>query len=334
MAAHVDVEVGERTVRITNPDRVYFPALGQTKLDLVRYYISVGDGIVRALRDRPCMMHRFPSGVQEGEKDEGGKGGAEGGKGGAEGGKGGAGGKVHQKRVPHGAPPWLETVRVYFPRYGRHADELCVTELASVVWAVQMSTVEFHPWNSRRADTERPDEWRIDLDPMPRCGFDVVRRVARISREILDELGVQGWPKTSGGSGLHIYLRIEPRWGFADVRRAAHAFAPEVERRAPGEVTTTCWRKDRDPTALFVDYNQNARDHTIASAYSVRGVPEATVSTPVTWDEIDDVDPRDCTIATVPERFARLGDLHAGIDDHAYRLDTLLEWADRAGLAE
>ncbi len=318
MAAEAaELEVGGRTVRITNPGRVYFPARGETKLDLARYYMSVGDGIVRALRDRPCMMHRFPSGVQEG-----GKGGAE----------GWAKGKVHQKRVPAGAPPWLETVRVYFPRYGRHADELCVTELASVVWAVQMSTVEFHPWNSRRADTERPDEWRIDLDPMPRCGFDVVRRVAHLSREILDELGAPGWPKTSGGRGLHIYVRIEPRWGFADVRRAAHAFAREVERRAPDQVTTTWWRKDRDPAMLFVDYNQNARDHTIASAYSVRGVPEATVSTPVTWDEIDDVDPRDCTIATVPQRFARLGDLHAGIDDHAYRLDTLLEWADRDGL--
>jgi DNA ligase D len=313
----VELEVSGRTVRITNPDRVYFAARGETKLDLARYYMSVGDGIVRALRERPCMMHRFPSGVVAGEKA---------------GGKGGAYGKVHQKRVPNGAPPWLETVRVSFPRYGRHADELCVTELASVVWAVQMSTVEFHPWNSRRADTERPDEWRIDLDPMPQCGFDVVRRVAGVSREILDELGAVGWPKTSGGRGLHIYVRIEPRWGFGEVRRAAYAFAREVERRAPGEVTTTWWRKDRDPATLFVDYNQNARDHTIASAYSVRGVPEATVSTPVTWDEIDDVDPRDCTIATVPGRFARLGDLHAGIDDHAYRLDTLLEWADRDGL--
>jgi DNA ligase D-like protein (predicted polymerase) len=220
-------------------------------------------------------------------------------------------------------------VRVDFPRYGRHADELCVTELASVVWAVQMSTVEFHPWNSRRADTERPDEWRIDLDPMPRCGFGTVRRVAHVTREVLSELGAVGWPKTSGGNGLHIYVRIEPRWGFADVRRAAHAFAREVERRAPGEVTTTWWRKDRDPAKLFIDYNQNARDHTIASAYSVRGVPEATVSTPITWDEIDDVEPRQCTIATVPGRFAQLGDLHKGIDDDAYSLDTLLEWADR-----
>jgi DNA ligase D len=306
MAAQLELEVGERTIRVTNPDRVYFPARGETKLDLARYYIAVGDGIVRALRERPCMMHRFPAGV--------------------------AGEKVHQKRVPAGAPPWLETVRVSFPRYGRTADELCVTELASVIWAVQMSTVEFHPWNSRRADTERPDEWRIDLDPMPQCGFDTVRRVAGIAREVLDELGAVGWPKTSGGNGLHVYVRIEPRWGFADLRRAAHAFACEVERRAGGDVTTTWWRKDRDPRSLFVDYNQNTRDHTIASAYSVRGVPEATVSTPISWDEIDDVDPREFTIATVPDRFSKLGDLHAGIDDHPYAIEPLLDWADRDGL--
>jgi DNA ligase D len=306
MADHVDVEVGERTVRITSPDRVYFPARGETKLDLVRYYMSVGDGIVRALCERPCMLHRFPSGV--------------------------AGQKVHQKRIPSGAPDWLQTVRVDFPRYGRHADELCATELASVIWAVQMSTVEFHPWNSRRDDTERPDEWRIDLDPMPLCGFDTVRRVAGVVHEVLDELGVVGWPKTSGGNGLHIYVRIEPRWGFTEVRRAALAFALEVERRAPEDVTTTWWRKDRDPAKLFVDYNQNARDHTIASAYSVRGVPGAMVSTPITWEEIESVDPKAFTIATVPRRFAELGDLHAGIDDGAYSLRNLLDWADRDGL--
>ncbi|HET9137722.1 non-homologous end-joining DNA ligase [Actinophytocola sp.] len=301
----IELEVGHRTVRITNPDRVYFPARGETKLDLVNYYLSVGDGIVRAVRERPCMMHRFPSGV--------------------------AGDKVHQKRVPHGAPPWLETVRVTFPRYGRHADELCVTELASVAWAVQMSTVEFHPWNSRRADTEKPDEWRIDLDPMPDCPFDRVRRVTHVVHEILDELGAVGWPKTSGGKGMHIYVRIRPEWGFTDVRRAALAFAHEVERRAPDDVTTTWWRKDRDPNLLFVDYNQNARDHTIAAAYSVRGNPEATVSTPITWAEVDDVDPRDFTIATVPARFAELGDLHEGIDDAVFSLEPLLEWADRDG---
>jgi DNA primase len=167
---------------------------------------------------------------------------------------------------------------------------------------------------------------------MPRCEFATVRRAARIVHEILDELGIAGWPKTSGANGLHVYVRIEPRWGFADLRRAAHAFAREVERRAPGEVTTTWWRKDRDPTVVFVDYNQNARDHTIASAYSVRGVPEATVSTPITWDEIDDVDPRQFTIATVPARFAKLGDLHQDIDGSAHSLDTLLEWAERDGL--
>ena len=301
----VELEVGHRTVRISNPDRIYFPARGETKLDLVNYYLSVGDGIVRALRERPCMLHRFPTGV--------------------------AGEKVHQKRVPHGAPPWLNTVRVDFPRYKRHAYELCVTELAHVIWAVQMSTVEFHPWNSRAADTEKPDEWRIDLDPMPDCGFDRVRRVAHVAHEVLDELGAVGWPKTSGGRGLHVYVRIEPRWGFRDVRRAALAFAREVERRAPDDVTTTWWRKDRDPTTLFVDYNQNARDHTIASAYSVRGNPEGTVSTPIRWDEIDDVEPGDFTIATVPDRFAKLGDLHEGIDDAVFSLDTLLEWADRDG---
>jgi len=310
-SAGVELEVGDRTVRISNPHRVYFPVGGHTKLDLVDYYVSVGDGIVRALRERPCMLHRFPTGV--------------------------GGEKVHQKRLPHGAPPWVETVRVHFPRYNRDADELCVTELASVIWAVQMSTVEFHPWNSRRGDTEKPDEWRIDLDPMPGCDFTTVQRVAHVAHEVLDELGAVGWPKTSGGSGLHVYVRIEPRWGFSDVRRAALAFAREVERRAPDDVNTTWWRKDRDPTTVFVDYNQNARDHTIASAYSVRGVAEATVSTPIRWHEIDDVVPQECTISTVPARFAELGDLHAGIDDAAFSLEPLLEWADRderAGAAE
>jgi DNA ligase D len=298
-----EIEVGSRTVRLSNPDRVYFPASGTTKLDLAEYYLAVGDGIVRALRERPCMLHRYPTGI-DGEK-------------------------VHQKRLPNGAPAWVETVPVFFPRFSRTVDELCVTRLADVVWAVQMSTVEFHPWNSRRADVERPDEWRIDLDPMPDCPFDRVQRVAHVAHEVLDELGATGWPKTSGGDGLHVYVRIRPDHGFDDVRRAALAFAREVERRAAGEVTTTWWRKDRDPSAVFVDYNQNARDHTIASAYSVRGTPEATVSTPIRWDEIDDVDPRDLTIATVPKRFAALGDLHAGIDDAVFDLAPLLEWADR-----
>jgi DNA ligase D len=299
----IELEVGDRVVRISSPDRVYFSARGETKLDLARYYLSVADGIVNALYHRPCMLHRFPDGV-DGEK-------------------------VHQKRLPRGAPEWIETVRVLFPRYQRYADELCVSHPADVIWAVQMSTVEFHPWNSRRDDTEKPDEWRIDLDPMPEANYDDVRRVAALVEEVLAELGAVGYPKTSGGKGLHIYVRIPPVHGFADVRRAAWAFAREVERRSDGLVDLTWWRKDRDPASIFVDYNQNARDHTIASAYSVRGTPLGLVSTPVRWDEIADADPRDFSIATVPARFAELGDLHADIDDHPYALDTLLEWAER-----
>jgi DNA ligase D len=299
----IEIEVGARTVRISNPDRVYFSARGETKLDLVKYYLSVGDGIVRALRERPCMLHRFPKGTDEK--------------------------KVHQKRIPQGAPEWLQTVHVTFPRFNRTADELCVTELASVIWAVQMSTVEFHPWNSRRGHVETPDEWRIDLDPMQQCPLERVKRVARVAHEVLDELGAVGWPKTSGGSGIHNYVRITPEHGFGDVRRAALAFAREVERRAPGEATTTWWRKDRDPRSVFVDFNQNARDHTIASAYSVRGFPDATVSAPFAWDELDDVEPRELTIATMGARFAERGDLHAGIDEAVYSIEPLLEWADR-----
>ncbi|MGZ4429543.1 MAG: non-homologous end-joining DNA ligase [Nocardioidaceae bacterium] len=307
----VELEVDDRVLRISNPDRVYFPARGETKLDLVEYYLSVGGGIVNALFERPCMLHRFPTGV--------------------------SGEKVHQKRLPAGAPPWMETVRLHFPRWNRTADELCVTEIAQVIWAVQMSTVEFHPWNSRRADTEKPDEWRIDLDPGPLCDFDTVRRVAHVCHEVLDELGATGWPKTSGGKGLHIYVRIEPEHGFSEVRRAALAFAREVERRAPEDVTTTWWRKDRDPGALFVDYNQNARDHTIACAYSVRDNPEGTVSAPVRWDEVDDALPGDFTIATMPARFAEIGDLHEGIDQAVFDIAPLLEWAardERAGKEE
>ncbi|MET0187853.1 MAG: non-homologous end-joining DNA ligase [Pseudonocardia sediminis] len=298
----VELTIGDRTVRLSSPDRVYFPARGETKLDLARYYESVGEGIVRALRDRPCMMHRFPKGV--------------------------SGDKVHQKRLPRGAPDWVRTVRVHFPRYNRTADELCVAHPADVVWAVQMSTVEFHPWNSRAADVEAPDEWRIDLDPMPETSYDDVRRVAHVAHEVLDELGAVGFPKTSGGKGLHVYVRIPPDHGFADVRRAAHAFAREVGRRCD-RVDLNWWRKDRDPSKVFVDYNQNARDHTIASAYSVRGVPEARVSAPLRWDEIDDAEPGDFTIATMPARFAELGDLHAGIDDAVFDIAPLLEWADR-----
>lgn len=297
-----EVEVGGRTVRISNPDRVYFPDLGLTKLDLVHYYLAVGEGIVNALRERPCMMHRFPDGT--------------------------AGERVHQKRLPKGAPDWMETVHVTFPRWNRTADELCVTELAHVVWAVQMSTVEFHPWNSRRGHVEQPDEWRIDLDPGDECDFATVRRVGGVAREVLDELGAVGWPKTTGSKGIHVYVRIPPEHGFSEVRRAALAFAREVERRTD-EATTTWWRKDRDPRKVFVDFNQNARDHTIAAAYSIRATPDARVSAPLTWEEVPDCDPADFTVQTMPQRYADLGDLHAGIDDAVFDVAPLLEWAER-----
>lgn len=299
----IEVEVDSRTVRISNPDRVYFPEPGWTKHDLVDYYLAVGPGIVNALRERPCMLHRFPKGLP--------------------------GGKVHQKRIPGGAPDWVETVRLHFPRYDLHADELCVTELAQVIWAVQMSTVEFHPWNSRRADTERPDEWRIDLDPGDDCDWATVQRVVPVVHEVLDELGAVGWPKTSGGTGLHVYVRIRPDFGFSEVRKVAYAFACEVERRAPELVTTTWWRKDRDPTKVFLDYNQNARDHTIAAAYSIRGNDWATVSAPVTWDEVADCEPMDFTVATMPQRFADLGDLHADIDSAVFDIAPLVERSRR-----
>ena len=298
---YTEVTVGARTVRVSHPDRVYFSTRGETKLDLVNYYLAVGDGIVRALRERPCMLHRYPDGV-DGEK-------------------------IYQKRLPKGAPAWVQTAEVKFPS-GRSAAELCVTELASVVWAVQMSTVEFHPWHSRRADTEHPDELRIDLDPQPGAGLDEAKRVAAIVHETLDELGAVGWPKTSGSRGIHVYVRIEPRFGFREVRRAALAFAREIERRAPDLVTTAWWKEERT-RAIFVDYNQNARDRTIASAYSVRGRPWGPVSAPVTWSELPDVETEDFTIATMPERFARYGDLHDGIDEAVWSIEPLLDWADR-----
>ncbi len=297
----VDLEVGDHTVRISHPERVYFSTRGETKLDLVRYYLSVADGIVRALRDRPCMLHRYPNGV-DGEK-------------------------IYQKRLPKGAPDWVETATVYFPS-GRSASELCVTKIADVVWAVQMSTVEFHPWHSRRADTERPDELRIDLDPQPGTGFEEAKIVAEVVHDTLDELGAVGWPKTSGSRGIHVYVRIEPRFGFREVRRAALAFAREIERRAPRLVTTAWWKEERGQQ-IFVDYNQNARDRTIASAYSVRGKPWGPVSAPVTWAELPDVEIDDFTIATMPARFAQLGDVHAGIDEAVWTIEPLLEWADR-----
>ena len=308
-APFVELEVGGRAVRVTNPDKVLFPARGETKLDLVRYYLAVGEGIVRALYERPTQLRRFPDGV-EGEA-------------------------IYQKRVPKHRPDWVETARVTFPS-GRHADELCVTELAQVAWAANLAVVDFHPWPSRRRDPERPDELRIDVDPQPGTSFADAKRVAGVVRETLAELGFTGWPKTSGSRGVHVACRIEPRWEFPVVRRAALAFAREIERRLPGLVTTAWWKEERGER-VFIDYNQNARDRTIASAYSVRGRPDATVSAPVAWDELPDVETEDFTIATVPARFAALGDVQAGIDEAVCDLRVLLEWVEReeaAGIGE
>lgn len=313
MGEAVEYQVDGRTVRVSNPDRMYFPDRGFTKRDVVEYYIAVGDGILRALRDRPTTMERWPSGVFEGARlatrqDS-------------------RGDAFYQKRVPKNAPPWVRTARIAFPS-GRTADEVCPTELAVVAWAANLGTITFHPWPVRRADVDHPDELRIDLDPQPGTDFGDAVSAAQRAREVLEELGIVGFPKTSGGRGVHIYVRIRPEWTFVQVRRAAIAFARELERRDPDRITTSWWKEERG-VKVFVDYNQMARDRTIASAYSLRPNARATVSTPVTWDELSDVEPNDFDLGTVPARLAQRGDPHAGIDDAAYPIDLLLEWADR-----
>jgi DNA ligase D len=297
----VELEVGKRTVKVTNPDKVFFRKRKETKLDLVQYYLAVGDGIVRALYERPTQLKRHPDGA-EGEA-------------------------IYQKRVPQHRPDWIETATVTFPS-GRTADELCVTELAQVAWAANLGTLDFHPWPSRRKDVEHPDELRIDIDPQPGTTFKHAKQVAGIVQETLDELGYVGWPKTSGNRGIHIACRIEPKWGFQEVRRCALAFAREIERRAPKLVTTAWWKEERGKR-VFIDYNQNARDRTIASAYSVRARPDATVSAPFRWDELDGIVTEDFTMATMPARFAELGDVQAGIDDSLCELEKLFEWVER-----
>jgi DNA ligase D len=319
-ATAVEIDAGGQALRVSSPEREIFPATERTapvsKLQVVEYYLAVGPGIMRALRERPVTLERWPKGVQPGmvlstrEQRSGGD-------------------AFFQKRVPKGAPPYLETVRIQFPS-GRYADEICPTELAVVGWAAQMGTITFHPWPVRRADVDHPDELRLDLDPQPGTDFDDAVRVAATAREVLEELGFTGFPKTSGGRGLHIYVRIEPRWSFTDVRHAAIAFGRELERRRPGEVTTKWWKEERG-TRVFVDYNQNARDRTIASAYSIRPKPGATVSAPLTWEELPEVQPEDFTVASMPARFAQVGDLHERIDDTAYSLEPLLELYERQG---
>jgi DNA ligase D len=296
----VELEIGGRTVRVSNPDKVFFAARGETKLDLVNYYVAVGEGIVRALWERPTQLKRHPDGA-EGEA-------------------------IYQKRVPEHRPEWVEAVRVRFPS-GRHADELCVTEVAQVAWAANLGTIDFHPWPSRRGHVENPDELRIDIDPQPGTDFSDAKRVAVVVKDVLDELGYTAWPKTSGNRGIHIACRVEPKWSFPEVRRCALAFAREVERRSP--LVTTAWWKEERGARVFIDYNQNARDRTIASAYSVRARRDATVSAPVTWDELPDVETEDFTIPTMLERFAKLGDVQAGIDDVVCDLRKLFEWVER-----
>jgi DNA ligase D len=300
-AEAIELDVGGHAVRISNPEKVFFAERGETKLDLARYYMAVGDGIVRALYERPTQLKRHVDGAESEP--------------------------IYQKRVPQKRPDWLGTVRVRFPS-GRHADELCVTELAHVIWAVNLATLDFHPWPSRRAHVDRPDELRIDIDPQPGTTFAEAKRVAAVVREVLDEIGYTGWPKTSGNRGIHVACRIEPNWSFPEVRRCALAFAREVERRMPSLVTTAWWKEERGER-VFIDYNQNARDRTIASAYSVRARRDATVSAPVSWDEIADVETEDFTLATMPARFAELADVQAGIDEAVCDLRLLLEWVER-----
>jgi DNA ligase D len=300
---YIELDAGGRTIKVSNPDKIYFPEIGATKRELVEYYISVGEGALRALDHRPTYLKRHPDGVLTEA--------------------------IYQKRMPAKHPDWLKTVTVRFPS-GRSADALCVTEIASIAYCANLATIDFHPWPTRCADVEHPDELRIDIDPQPGTDFDEARRVAFVVREVLDELGVIGFPKTSGSRGIHVNVRIEPRWTFTEVRSSAIALAREVERRVP-ELATTAWWKEERGEKVFIDYNQNARDRTVASAYSVRAKPYAPVSTPLTWEELADADPRDFDIRTVPPRFAELGDVHAAIDDRAFSIETLLEWFAKDG---
>ena len=308
-----EIEVAGRTLRLTSPDRVYYPARGFTKRDVFEYYLAVEDGIMRALRDRPTTLERWPKGVFEGAKlatrqDN-------------------RGDAFYQKRVPKTAPEWLQRAEIAFPS-GRTAEELCPADLAHVAWAAQQGTIVFHPWPVRRSDVESPDELRIDLDPQPGTDFAHAVQAAGEVRAMLAELGAVGWPKTSGGRGVHIYLRILPRWSFTQVRRAVIAFGRELERRRPDLVTTSWWKEERGER-VFLDYNQMARDRTIACAYSLRANQRGKVSTPVGWDELPDCEPDDFDLRTVPPRLADRGDPNAGIDDDPLDITPLLEWAER-----
>ncbi|MCW2783770.1 MAG: ATP-dependent ligase [Marmoricola sp.] len=317
-----EVIAGDRAVRVSSPDRVIYPATDTTpdvtKLMVAQYFADVGDGLMRALRNRPTALERWPTGVLPGIKLATGR-------------PGEKADAFYQKRVPMGAPDYLESCEVTFPS-GRTAKEVCPTEIAVPVWCAQMGTLTFHPWPVRRHDVDRPDELRIDLDPQPGTVFADVVRVAGVARELLADLGLTGFPKTSGNRGIHLFVRIEPRWDFVDVRHAAIAFGRELEKRDSG-VTTAWWKEERG-ARIFVDFNQNSRDRTIASAYSLRPLAGAPVSTPMTWDEIADVtDPKQWNLFTVPERMSD-GDPWAGIDDVENSLQPLLDAFEEQGAVE
>ena len=302
------VEAAGREVPVSNPDKVFFPRTGHTKINLVRYYLAVGDGAVRGVYGRPMALKRFVNGA-EGEP-------------------------FFQKRAPDSRPDWIETVELRFPS-GRTASEVVVRDAAQLVWVVNLGCIDLNPHPVRAADLDHPDELRVDLDPVPGIEWPQIMDVAMVAKSVLEDFGLTAWPKTSGSRGFHIYARIEPRWPFTDVRRAAVALAREVERRAPGIATSKWWKEERH--GVFVDYNQNAKDRTIASAYSIRPLPDARVSTPLRWDEVADCDPAAFTIDTVPARFAEVGDPWAEMDLAVGSLDALLGLAERdeaAGLPD
>src|SRR5438874_6607325 len=277
------LEVAGREVAITNPDKVFFPRAGHTKLDLAKYYAAVAEGALRGISARPIVLKRYVNGADNEP--------------------------FFQKRAPENHPDWIETVELSFPS-GRTASEVVVRDAAQLLWIVNLGCIDLNPHPVRADDLDHPDELRVDLDPGPGVSFEDVRRVALVVREVLDEVDLVGWPKTSGSRGIHVNVRVKPRWTFDQVRRGALAIAREVERRAPKLATSKWWKEERH--GVFVDYNQNAKDRTVASAYSVRPTPDARVSAPLTWDEVDTADPADFTLATMPQRFGTIGDRHAG----------------------
>jgi DNA ligase D-like protein (predicted polymerase) len=297
--------VAGREISISNPRKLLFPAVRHTKLDLAQYYVAVADGALRAAGGRPNMLVRYPDGI--------------------------GGEFFYQKRAPKSRPPWIETVELRFPS-GRAAEEVVPRDAAALAWLANLACLELHPHPVRAEDLEHPDELRVDLDPVPGVTWKQVREVALVVASVLKELNLVGWPKTSGKRGLHVYVRIHPRWTFDEVRRAALALAREVERRAPKLATSKWWKEERH--GVFVDYNQNAKDRTVAAAYSVRPTPTATVSAPLSWDEVVDCDPADFTLVTIPTRFRKLGDRHAGIDEQPGSIDGLLGLFEKQGLGD